>query len=274
MKKTSGFVGFMYGTVIGRAILKVFMKLHMDRLVIRFLWSSASRKTVGWYVKKNQIPLSEEEVSSFRSFRDFFVRTREDQPFDMTEGHLISPCDGWLSAFPITPDSCFEIKNSHYRIRDFLQDEELAERYRDGLCLVFRLCASDYHHYSYIDSGYQGENHPIPGILHSVQPIACEKYPIYVLNKRSWCLLNTDHFGPVVQCEIGALVVGGIVNKIENGPFAKGQEKGNFELAGSTIVMLFERDRIELNQDVVTRLSEAEEARVLQHEWIGIQKES
>ena len=32
---------------------------------------------------------------------------------------------------------------------DFLQDEELAKNYHNGLCLIFRLCASDYHHYSY-----------------------------------------------------------------------------------------------------------------------------
>ncbi len=272
MKKTSRIVRFFYGTFIGRAILKLLMRTHADRLVIRFLSSSASRKTIGWYVKKNRIPLTSEEQASFRSFEEFFVRTREARPVDMEKEHLISPCDGWLSVFKINAESCFEIKNSHYRILDFLQDEELVERYQNGLCLVFRLCASDYHHYSFIDSGYQGKNHSIPGILHSVQPIACEKYPIYVLNKRSWCLLHTDHFGPVVQCEIGALVVGGIVNEIENAKFWKGQEKGHFELAGSTIVMLFEPDRIELNEDIMKTLAHAEEARVQQHEWIGKKK--
>ena len=269
MRNTSGFVKFLYCTVPGRTALKLIMKSHADRIVTRFLWSSASHRVVGWYANRNQITLTEEEKDEFRSFRDFFLRTREAPPVDDEAGHLISPCDGWLSAFEINDGCCFEIKNSHYRICDFLQDEEVAERYRNGLCLVFRLCPSDYHHYSYIDDGYQGENHPIPGVLHSVQPIACEKYPVYVLNRRNWCLLTTENFGTVVQCEIGALVVGGICNEIENEAFKKGQEKGHFELAGSTIVLLFEPDTIELNAEIIEKLSRGEEARVTQNEWIG-----
>lgn len=272
MNKSSGTVNFVYGTLFGRALLKVVMKLHLDKIAVFFLRSSASKMIIGRYARKNQIPLTKEQKASFGSFRDFFVRTREDAPVDIIPDHLISPCDGLLSAFKIDSNSCFDIKNSHYGIDDFLQDKKLAENYQNGICLVFRLCASDYHHYSFIDNGYQGENHPIPGILHSVQPIACEKYPVYVLNKRSWCLLNTENFGPVVQCEIGALVVGGISNEIENSSFKKGQEKGHFELAGSTIVLLFEADKIELNPSVYEKLSQTDEIRVQQGEWIGIKK--
>ena len=270
MGNTSGFVKFLYCTVPGRVALKVIMKSHADRLVTRFLWSPASNRVVTWYANKNQIELTEEERAEIRSFRDFFLRPREATSIDEAANHLISPCDGWLSAYEITDGCSFAIKNSHYRVCDFLQDEEIAERYRNGLCLVFRLCPSDYHHYSFIDNGYQGENHPIPGVLHSVQPIACEKYPVYVLNKRNWCLLSTENFGSVVQCEIGALVVGGICNKIENENFKRGQEKGHFELAGSTIVLLFEPNTVKLNPEVVETLLRGEEARVTQNEWIGM----
>ena len=250
-------------------MLKVIMGLHMDRIATRFLWSSLSRPVIGWYAGKNNIPLTKEEKDSFKTFRDFFVRTRETEGIDMTPGHFISPCDGWLSAFQITDDSCFDIKNSHYRVSDFLKDEELASNYKDGLLLVFRLCASDYHHYCYVDDGYQGKNHVIPGVLHSVQPIACEKYPVYVLNKRNWCLLTTEHFGPIVQCEIGALVVGGIFNEKENSRFCKGSEKGHFELAGSTIVLLIEKDKVKLNRDITETLKHSEEVRVLMGQHVG-----
>lgn len=89
---------------------------------------------------------------------------------------VIIPCDGWLSVHTIQKDSSFSIKGSHYRIADLLQDTKLADLFQDGDCLIFRLCASDYHHYCYIDDCYQGAKHFIPGILHSVQPIACETY--------------------------------------------------------------------------------------------------
>jgi len=269
MKNTSGSVRFFYGTAFGRFLLKIFMKLHLDRIVTRFLWSSWSKPLIKWYIKKNDLAVTPEEKEAYGSFRDLFVRTRKQVPIDEAPDHLISPCDGWLSVFPIDPDSCFSIKNSHYQLKDFLKDEELAKNYCGGTCVILRLCASDYHHYCYIDDGFQGKNHFIPGILHSVQPIACEKYPVYVLNRRSWCLLTTEHFGPVVQCEIGALIVGGIFNEKENTRFCKGNEKGHFELAGSTIVLLFEEGQMEIRPEITEQLSKVEEVRVLQGEWIG-----
>ena len=63
---------------------------------------------------------------------------------------------------PIREDSSFAIKGSHYSLHDLLQDADLAARYTGGDCLVLRLCPSDYHHYCYIDDGFQGENHFIP----------------------------------------------------------------------------------------------------------------
>ena len=269
MKKSSGIIHYLYNTLPGRLFLKLIMKLHIDRYGARFLWSKYSKPLIGWYIKSNAISLSKAEQESFRSFRDMFVRTREPVPADPAPDHLISPCDGWLSVFGIDEHSCFSIKNSYYQIKDFLQDEKLARNYHNGVCMVFRLCPSDYHHYSYIDDGYQGTHHHIPGVLHSVQPIACEKYPVFVLNKRCWSLLTTEHFGPVVQCEIGALVIGGIFNVKENTRFSKGSEKGHFELAGSTIVLLFEPGQINIKPEILEELSQKEECRVHQGQWIA-----
>ncbi|GAB6110107.1 phosphatidylserine decarboxylase [Fusibacter bizertensis] len=262
-------VQFLYSTVLGRSILKFIMKSRLDRLVVKFLWSPYSIFLIKGYAHKHGIPLTEEQLKRFGSFRDFFARGKENISVDITPGHLISPCDGWLSAFPVMEDSTFSIKNSHYRLTDFLQDEELAQTFHGGSCLIFRLCASDYHHYCYIDHGYQGIVHYIPGLLHSVQPVACDKLPVYVLNRRSWTLLATEHFGPVVQTEIGALIVGGIVNERQNSRFWKGDEKGHFELAGSTIVLLFQKGKIKLNDNFIERMDRENEVRVHYGEYIG-----
>ncbi len=262
-------VRFLYGTVIGRALLKLIQKLHADRLIVRFLRSPRSRAFTSWYVKHHHIAISQEELRKYSSFRDFFVRDREPHGMDITPGHLISPCDGWLSSFPIGENSRLLIKGSHYRLRDILEDEALAKNYVGGICLIIRLCASDYHHYCYFDDGFQGQTHYIEGQLHSVQPIACETYPVYTLNRRCWCLLATENFGPVVQTEIGALIVGGIANNEGNSRFCRGMERGHFELAGSTIVLLFEPNRIELRPEVAEQLSEGREMRVEQGMWIA-----
>lgn len=270
MSESSGFVKFLYTNALGRALLKIIIKLRADRVAVRFLRSSSSKIIIKRYARKNGIALTKEQLKSYGSFRDFFARTRTGTPVDKEPSHLVSPCDGWLSAFKISADSCFDIKNSHYRVSDFLCDESLAKKYENGDILIFRLCANDYHHYSYIDGGYQGENHFIEGELHSVQPIVCEKIPIYVKNRRSWCLLETDNFGSVVQCEIGALVVGGIVNRLDGGRFEKGSEKGHFDLSGSTIVLMLEPNKTELNADITEALLHSEEVRVTEGQFIGV----
>lgn len=266
--ENDGSVRFLYGTALGRGLLKVVQGLHLDRLAVWFLKSRLSRPYMVRFAEKHHIPISKEELQKFPTYRDFFLRERDAVPMDTDPGHLVSPCDGWLSAYTVRSDSAFAIKNSLYRVKDLLEDEALVNNYQGGICLVFRLCASDYHHYCYIDDGRQGPNHFIEGRLHSVQPIACEHYPIFTLNRRSWCLLDTDHFGPVVQTEIGALVVGGIVNRPE-GPMKRGQEKGHFDLCGSTIVLLMEPGRIELVPELAALLDTEREMQVIEGQWVA-----
>ncbi len=260
---------FFYGTTAGRWLLSMIMKHHWDVLAVRFLCSRLSKPLVSWYIHKYHIVLTVAQKRSFYSFQEFFARTRDDKFIDATPEHLISPCDSWLSVFPIDSSSRFAIKHSYYRVSDLIQDAKLAECYEGGVCMIFRLGAEDYHHYCYIDNGYQGEHHEIPGVLHSVQPVACQQYPVYVLNRRCWSLLITEHFGPVIQAEIGALIVGGIANHYNKIHVLKGMEKGHFELAGSTIVLLFEKGRVALLPELRQALEQHDEVRVKQGMQIG-----
>lgn len=272
MNENSSSVHFLYGTTIGRFLLLLIQTCRMDLLIVKFLRSPLSRFIISGYAKRHNISLQEFKGQTFHSFGDFFVRKKDRIEADLTPSHLISPCDGYLSAFPIQEDGCFFIKGSYYRLCDLLPDFELSKIFHGGDCLIFRLCASDYHHYCYIDNGLQGKNHYIPGKLHSVQPIACEKYPVYTLNRRVWTMLSTEHFGPVVQTEIGAFIVGGIVNERENTRFFKGEEMGHFELSGSTIVLLFQKGRISLSPHIERQLADGREVRVKQGMCIGNQK--
>ena len=266
--ENDGSVRFLYETALGRGLLKMVQTLHLDRVAVWYLRSGLSKPYIVKFARKNGIPLSKEALEQFPTYRDFFLRERTPLPMDVAPDHLISPCDGYLSVFPVNAQSSFALKGSQYRLQDLLGDEGLAKRYEGGLSLVFRLCASDYHHYCYIDDGVQGPNHYIEGQLHSVQPIVLEHYPVFTLNRRSWCLLQTEHFGPVIQTEIGALVVGGIVNAPE-GPMRRGEEKGYFDLCGSTIVLLLERDRVRLIPSLADVLDTEQERRVIQGQWVA-----
>ena len=221
------------------------------------------------YIRRNRIDMRPFEGQTYESFAAFFARKKPYIHYETDPNTLISPCDGWMSAYPVNEGGSFAIKGSRYRVGDLLEDTQLAKKYIGGLCLVFRLTAADCHHYCYIDDGYQGSNHFISGQLHSVQPIACEAYPVYTLNRRSWCLMATERFGPVVQTEIGALIVGGIVNHRENTRIICGSEKGHFELAGSSIVLLFEQGRVRLRQALADQIRDGREVRVERGMWIA-----
>ncbi len=265
----SAAVRFLYGTRPGRLLLKLILGSHVDKIAVWYLRSPLSRPIIGGFARRNGIPLTPEQKKSFGSYQEFFLRRRPPLPVDQTPEILVSPCDGWLSAFPIREDSSFVIKGAPYRLEDLIADKRLARQFQGGDCLIFRLCPSDYHHYSYIDDGFQGKNHFIPGALHSVQPLACQTYPVYTLNRRCWSLLESDHFGPVIQAEIGALIVGGIVNDHENAQVSRGMEKGRFDLAGSTIVLLFQKDRVQLLPEIAQLLKTQEEYRAIQGTAVG-----
>ena len=60
-------------------------------------------------------------------------------------------------------------------------------------------------------------------------------------NSRAYTVLHTDHFGQVVQVEVGALLVGRICNLHGAGPIQRGAEKGRFEFGGSTVIVLLQK---------------------------------
>ena len=90
-----------------------------------------------------------------------------------------------------------------------------------------------------------------------MQPVATEQVPVYAQNTREYTVLDTDHFGPVVYMEVGALLVGRITNlHMGRHEFSRGDEKGRFEYGGSTIIMLLRRGAAELREDIKNAPSE------------------
>ncbi|MBQ3821942.1 MAG: phosphatidylserine decarboxylase, partial [Thermoguttaceae bacterium] len=85
-----------------------------------------------------------------------------------------------------------------------------------------------------------------------------------------WTVLETENFGPVVQIEVGAVAVGGIVNDVEKSAVQRGREMGRFELCGSTIVQLFKKDAVALLPRITAELTPDTEVQVKVGEWIGL----
>jgi len=268
-------VQFLYGTKCGRVILHAILALKVPKLLGAVLRSPFSRFYINSFVKKNGIDMTGFEGVKFKSFNDFFTRKKEIS-FDSESTHLISPADSLLSVYEITENSTFHIKGFDYTLEDFFEPErfgmskeETTEIFKGGLCLVFRLCATDYHRYCYVDTGNQNGNHFIQGSLYSVQPLAAENFRLYTKNRRSWTIMSTENFGKIAQIEVGAFSVGGIQNHIGEGSFKKGEEKGYFDLHGSTIVLLLQKDSVKLREEIKKVTDTGAECRIKIGDWVA-----
>lgn len=268
-------LSFLYKTKIGRTCLKALVKPSVSKISGRFLSTKLSSKMINRFVNKNHINLNEYESRKFNSYNDFFTRkiAKGKRNIDTSQNAFISPCDSKLSVYKINNDSTFKIKDSYYTISDLLDGNEIYKEYINGLCLIFRLSVDDYHRYCYIDNGAKTKNTFIQGELHTVQPIALEKYNIYKRNSREYTILHTENFDDVVQIEVGALIVGKIVNHHQEHTFKKGEEKGMFEFGGSTIALLVKENIVNIDEEIIQNTMHGLETIVKYGERIGTKYE-
>lgn len=249
---------FLYRTVPGRMVLKLLVHPRVSEAAGYYLSSKASKWIVPYYIRKHKIDMRDIDIPAggFSSFNDFFTRKRITECFDVTYGHLISPCDGLMSCIRIEGNTVLDIKNTRFTLDDLLKDHELAGQFRDGTALVFRLTPADYHRYCYAADGKVLQHKKIKGRLHCVRPIALRTVPVFAQNSREYQVLETESFGTVIQMEIGALLVGKIRNSSSSskrGHVGRGEEKGYFEFGGSTIIILIKKNKICINENLYKR---------------------
>lgn len=265
---------WLYYETIGVKVLQMLIHPFWSNLAGKVLDHSISKLLIPSFIEKNKIDLNLYETKDYESFNDFFTRKvkAECRPIDLEPTHLIAPCDGKLSVYPITEDARFCVKNTWYTMQSLVRSKKLAKKFEGGQLLLFRLSVDDYHRYCYLDDGVKTKNYHIPGVFHTVNPIANDTYPIYKENTREFTLLKSDHFGDVLIMEVGALLVGRITNNHENQLVTRGTEKGKFEYGGSTIIVCLEKDQAIIDEDLLSNSEQRIETAVKMGEQIGVQK--
>lgn len=266
----------IYGHALTRMLLRLFLSPAVSDICGKFLSTRLSRRIIPSFVKKNHIDLSIYEKQEFDSYNAFFTRKikAEQRPINDQKNVLISPSDGKVTAYPITQKGRFWIKHTQYTAAQLLKDERLAERYMGGWIYVIRLTVDDYHRYCYVADGRKSRQRKIRGVLHTVNPVANDYYPIYKMNSREYCLLKTKEFGTILLMEVGALMVGKINNHEEDSAQVKrGDEKGMFEFGGSTIVVMTEPGMTKPDKDIIQNTKVQAETLVKMGEPIGCKYE-
>ena len=264
----------LYGSVPGRVVLKLLVSPVISRIAGVLLSSRLSVPLIKPFVQKNHIDLSQFAPGPYPNYNEFFSRKIQPElrPVDMDPTHLISPCDSKLTVLPISSESRFMLKHTPYTVASLLKNEVLARKYEGGTAMIFRLTVDDYHRYCYMADGVKEDNVRIPGVLHTVNPIANDVYPIYKENAREYSILHTEHFGDVLMMEVGALLVGKIVNHHGKTRVKRGQEKGYFQFGGSTVVLLLEKERAVIDSDILENSRQGIETVVRMGEKIGTVK--
>ena len=254
-QENARFLSFLYGNPAGRLLLKLFTSRFLSRLVGRYMDSRLSvgraRKCMKAYgVDPTEL---EQDPAAFRSFNDFFTRKKKQDCLHWCAEpeRFPSPADSRVTAHRLDGTQAFPVKGAPYTAEDLLQSKEEAESFRNGWALVFRLAPSDYHRYIYPDGGKERSFEFLPGVLHTVSPVATGKIPVFHRNCREKTFLETDRFGLLAFVEVGAMMVGKICNAHPAGRFERGDEKGYFAFGGSTIVVLFPAGTAEPDEDIL-----------------------
>ncbi len=262
-------VKFLYHNFFGRIVLKLLNNHLVSKIVGSYMNSSLSKKRISKTIKQNNINMDKFENRDFTSYNDFFTRHKKNFSFDHDKNHFIAPADSKLLAIKLNNNSEFDIKNSIYTLKDIIK-EDLSKEYQNGYALIFRLEVSDYHRFHYIDDGIRDEYKYIKGCLHTVQPIAYYKYKVFHRNSREYTILHTKNFGDIVEVEVGAMMVGKIVNNKNIKEFKKGDEKGYFEFGGSTIILFVKDNKIIIDNDILLNSTLGKETIVSCGERIGV----
>lgn len=269
------FLRRMYGNMAGRFVIRALVRPGISEIGGKLLESKASALAVRPFVKKNQIDLSQCTKQSFDSYNDFFTRKLRPEARPVCSGQetFISPCDGRLTVYEIRENCSFEIKHTRYHVESLLRNKKLAKEFSGGYVWVFRLCVDDYHRYIYVDDGVKSSNYRIPGVFHTVNPVANDCYPIYKENTREYSLLRSRNFGTVLMMEVGALLVGKIENRHGACAVRRGQEKGNFAFGGSTVILITGQGKVTPDRDIVKNSRHGIETRVRMGEKVGKKSE-
>ncbi len=255
----------LYG-VVKRKIISEYYGKMMD--------SPNSKKLIAEFVKEYNINMDEFEksIDEFNSFNEFFFRKLKNNIRIISEKEVVSPADGKIVAFnSIKESDTFFIKGKKFNLKEYLGDEKLAKEFENGSMAIIRLAPADYHRFHFPVTGKVRENIKINGDYFSVSPIALKKkIDIFMANKREYCIVESEKLGKVIVSEIGATMVGSIIQTYnEEEIVAKGEEKGYFKFGGSSVMILFQKDRVKFDEDLISNTKAGYETYVRMGEGIG-----
>lgn len=243
-------------------------------------WPWLKNLFIRWFVQHYQVDMSaaiQTDPLQYPCFNSFFTRhlKPEARPIASGEQTVVSPVDGDISQFgSIEQNRLLQAKGFDYDVMQLLGGEtKYTTPFLNGDFFTIYLAPKDYHRIHMPIAGKLQHMIYIPGNLFSVNFYSADHIPnLFTRNERVVCFFETA-VGPMVVALVGAMIVGSIstswAKKIaptkqrqithydytkESIYLEKGEELGYFEM-GSTVIVLFEHNRITWSSDIEIKQS-------------------
>jgi len=255
-------IEFLYNSLPGNLISPVLAKKFVSKLYGGRQDSPSSKNKILPFIRKFNIEIEEylpEEGRSkddpYSSFNQFFIRRFKEgqRHFSVVDNDFSAPCEARYFAYSSLGEGDeIPVKGKYWNSHALLGNKKWAEEFDGGPALLARLCPVDYHRFHYPVDGKRVDSYPVHGKFHSVNPIALKaNAKILCENERFVTIFETKDFGNIAYVEVGAMMVGKIVQTHKADNFKKGDEKGYFLFGGSTVIIFGEPGRWSPDQDIL-----------------------
>ncbi len=197
------------------------------------------------------------------------IRYWECRPTPNDPAAVVSPADSRMLVGSLDENSSLFIKGKFFDLEELLGKRRWRETFEGGSFAVFRLTPDKYHYNHVPAAGAVLDAYPLEGRYHACHPEAVVSLVRpFSKNKRVVTVIDTDvsggnGAGKMAMIEVVALMIGDIVQCYSeeryNAPLSVGAErflkrgrpKSLFRPGSSTVVLLFERDRVRFDDDIV-----------------------
>ncbi|MEN6473100.1 MAG: phosphatidylserine decarboxylase [Syntrophaceae bacterium] len=196
------------------------------------------------------------------------IRYQEERPMPRDPSIVLSPCDARLLVGNLSETMGFMIKDKLFDLEELLGPDG-AEPFIDGGFAVLRLTPDKYHYNHCPVSGTVKDIYILDGRYAPCNPgCVIRLAQPYSKNRRVVTIIDSDHpggsgIGLVAMVEVVALMIGDIIqaysedgydqpSQVTPGMFLRrGQPKSLFRPGSSTVVLLFQKDRVAFDDDIV-----------------------
>jgi len=215
-----------------------------------------------------------EKMDSLKKIFERKIRYWQCRPMPNDPLAIISPADSRMLFGSFAKTSSIFIKGKFFDYEEMLGQNKRTwlNTFQNGDFAIFRLTPEKYHYNHTPVAGKVIDFYPISGFYHACNPNAVVSVVTpYSKNKRVVTIIDTDveggtQAGIVAMVEVVALMIGDIVQcyseneydkpmSVGTGMFIKkGLPKSLFRPGSSTIVLIFQKDRVRFADDITANM--------------------